>query len=184
MKPCPYGASARLVFIGSSSALTRKFCDGLEKRGLLGRLAAALFRAQKASTRAKKYGPTKYRGMAYGRKEEMLQTLCALLAQTDWSWGWGKDARMGHAPHVLYIELPQGQVSFHCVERFAGPEYGKPWDGQRASEARILEFADVVASGQLNLEAVNAVALREAIRPQLKAVSQNAAQLSLWTVAP
>ena len=175
--------NARLVFVGSSSALTRTFCDGLEKRGLVGHLAATLFRAQKASTRAKKYGPTKYRGMSYGRKEDMLQRLCKLLAQTDWPWGWGKDMGMPQAPHVLYIELPQGQVSFHCAERFEGPDYGKEWDGQRLSEARILEFADAIAAGQFTLETANALALREAIRPQPKAVSENATQLSLWQVS-
>jgi hypothetical protein len=64
-------------------------------------------------------------------------------------WGWGIDNQMPEfSPrHVLYIELPQGQVSFHSHERFAGPDYLAKWDAQHASAERILRFCDEVLSG-------------------------------------
>jgi hypothetical protein len=47
--------NARQVYHGSNGGATRSFCVRLEKCGQLGRIAAALFRAQKASARAKVY---------------------------------------------------------------------------------------------------------------------------------
>jgi len=42
------------------------------------------------------------------------------------------------------VDLPEGQVSFHSLARYAGPDYAGDWDGQRKSEERILRFCDQV----------------------------------------
>lgn len=52
-----------------------------------------------------------------------------------------------HARHVLYVDLPQGQVSFHSTAKYAGPSYDGDWDGQPKSEQRILECADNIMGG-------------------------------------
>lgn len=145
------------VYKGSNAAATRKFCTELARRGQIGQIAAALFRAQKSSSRAKKYrggiereGRTiPYRELAYTHKGKSLERLANLLAQDDCGmiWGWGLDGKQSGPEHVIYIDLPQGQVSFHSTQRFAGPDYPGKWDGKRASESRILEFCDQVWRG-------------------------------------
>lgn len=60
------------VFNGSEGAITRAYYAALEQRGAAGIVAVNLFRAQKCSTRAKKYrggirGVGSYRGMAYDK---------------------------------------------------------------------------------------------------------------------
>lgn len=144
------GVSAAEVYEGSDGALTRAFAAELERRGPRGRVAALLFRAQKSSRRAKKYGPTAYRGLAYGRKGEALRELAAALAEhgaaLGISFGWGRDEG-GRNPWVLYVDLPLGQVSFHSPERYDGPDYAGGWDGLRASEGRIIRFCDSVIAG-------------------------------------
>lgn len=45
---------------------------------------------------------------------------------------------------MLYVDLPNGQVSFHCPARLGGPNYPGEWDGQRASESKVIEFTDHV----------------------------------------
>ena len=52
------------------------------------------------------------------------------------------DESESFAPHVLYVDLPTGQVSWHCTMRGSGPDYGDDWDGMHLSESRILEFAE------------------------------------------
>lgn len=147
--------TAKEVYYGSNGGATRSFCKRLEKLSHLGRIAAALFRAQKASTRAKVYHGgfrsnggewNSYRELAYERKGECLCALCELLAEDSCGlrWGWRDDPKQSHARYVLYVELPEGQVSFHSTERHDGPEHEGDWDGQRKSEERILEFADAV----------------------------------------
>lgn len=149
------GLDPREVYEGSDAALTRLLCSELTKRGPAGRVAALLFRAQKSSRRAKMYGRTSYRGLAYGRKGESLRELAAALAECDAAvgvtlgWGWGRDESSPN-PWVLYVDLPLfGQVSFHSPERYDGPDYAGEWDGRRASEERIVGFCQHVLSGQI-----------------------------------
>jgi len=144
--------TARQAFYGSDAADTRAFMRRLEQAGPEGCLAADLFRCQKASTRAKIYGRD-YRNLAYDRKASFIHRLCnALTAMRDWRWGWKQDPCQNFARWVLYVELPQGQVSFHAPERGDGPDYPGEWDGQRASETRILAFCDsVLAPGLMHL---------------------------------
>lgn len=136
------------AYVGSDAAETRAYLKRLEGRGVLGRVAALLFRIQKASKRAKKYGPTRFRGYSYGRKNECLQELCSLLLRdgerVGITFGWKIDADQPWHKWVLYVDLPQGQVSFHSADRFLGPDYPGDWDKLRASQERILQFCDSV----------------------------------------
>lgn len=142
------------VFAGSDGALTREYYSRLSLRGPIGEIAMNLFRAQKCSTRAKKYrggirGKGSYSSMAYDRKAWSMEELCRILGhhgqQFKISYGWKLDTtQQGRADWVLYINLPQGQVSFHSTARYGGPDYPGDWDRQRMSEARILAFCDEV----------------------------------------
>lgn len=132
----------RCAYEQSDAAFTRRVLRQLEAKGHNGLIAAQLFRAQKASSRAKEYRGD-YVGYAYDRKGEYLERLCNLLAkQDDLSWGWGTDNQMDEfGPRwILYIDLPQGQVSFHNYARFAGPDYLKEWDRAHASAERVISF--------------------------------------------
>ncbi len=150
--------SAKQVYHGSNGGATRSFCVRLEKTGQLGRIAAALFRAQKASARAKVYHGgvhrwdgnwDSYRDLAYERKGQCLHALCTLLSQDSRGlrWGWKDDPMELYARHVLYVDLPQGQASFHSAVEYGGPQYDGDWDGEHKSEERILNFADRVMWG-------------------------------------
>jgi hypothetical protein len=109
----------------------------------VGSLAANLFRAQKSSTRAKRYRGDSQE-YAYDRKGNVLQKVCDLLQSTSFSWGWGVDPRETSARHVLYVDLPQGQVSFHLLERGLGPDYSGKWDRSNESEERVLDFCQSI----------------------------------------
>ncbi len=135
------------VYAKSDGALTRQFYSELEKRGPLGVVALNLFRAQKCSTRAKLYR-RKYKDLAYDRKGWSLKQLCECLqqhgAQFGITFGWGRDEDQPLNKWVLYVDLPEGQVSFHSPERYNGPDYPGQWDGQRMSEQRIIAFCGSV----------------------------------------
>ena len=141
------------VYETSDGALTRKFLLELEQRGPAGVVAALLFKAQKASRRAKRYGGAgrgrlSFRELSYERKGESLKELTAALtehgAALGITFGWGRDEGQCN-PWVLYVDLPGlGQVSFHSPERYDGPDYPGEWDGARASEERIINFCQKV----------------------------------------
>ncbi len=132
-----------LAYRGSDPRLTRLVTKQLEQEGDIGHIAATLFRAQKASSRAKTYRG-EYIDYAYGRKNRELGKLCTLLGQSAFNWGWREDSsagRRGFGPRwVLYIDLPDGQVSFHAFERLCDKGYDASWDGKHESESRILSF--------------------------------------------
>ena len=141
------------IFFGSDGAATRKFGRELRDQGHIGKIAAALFTVQKASSRAQRYrggipcegGRTlPYKDLAYCRKGDFLKQLADLLVHDDcgMAWGWGLDLQQPQANHVLYLDLPQGQVSLHSVQRFAGPDYPGEWDGTNATEDRVIAFCD------------------------------------------
>ena len=155
------------IFFGSDAVTTRRFCADLRKCGNIGKIAATLFTVQKASSRAKRYrggipcegGRTlPYKDLAYSRKGDFLKRLADLLAQDNcgMAWGWGLDLEQHHANHVLYIDLPQGQVSLHSRQRFAGPDYPGEWDGQNATEDRVIGFCESLWHGVVS--AVPAIA--------------------------
>lgn len=148
---------AHQIYFGSNGGASRSFCAKLEKLGQIGRIAAQLFRVQKASSRAKVYrGGIRrsdgerysYRDMAYDRKDECIEQLCLLLAHDACGvkWGWGRDDKQRNAKNVLYVELPVGQVSFHCTSRHVGPDFESEWDGAHLSQERVIEFCQRVFS--------------------------------------
>jgi hypothetical protein len=153
------------IYDGSDGSATRQFLAALNKRGPVGEIAALLFKAQKASKRAKKYGPYagingigSYRNLSYQRKADSLKELSSALLKYGGGstcvdqWGWKKDPHHGFSPEwVLYVEIgcvaeggKIGQVSFHSTERYEGPDYPGDWDHLKMSERRILEFCDRV----------------------------------------
>lgn len=145
---------SREVYQGSDGALTKRYYAELESRGPLGQIAMNLFRAQKCSARAKLYRGRGYKSEAYARKSWSMGNLVEILghagAAEGISFGWKTDPAtvFGNEPSwVLYVDLPDGQVSFHSPHRGAGPEYVGEFDGAHKSEERILEFCDRVFSG-------------------------------------
>ena len=150
--------TAAQVYYGSNSGATNSLYRRLEKEGSIGLIAAHLMRVQKASSRAKVYRggithhdgqQTSFRDLAYGRKDQCLLWLCNVLTSDNcgMTWGWKQDPKADRAQHVLYIDLPQGQVSFHATKRYRGPDYGGEWDGEHKSEERIIAFCDSVLAG-------------------------------------
>lgn len=133
------------VFAQSKGAITTAYLKRLRERGPRGKIAAELFVAQKASERAKTYSGDGT-DLAYDRKAEGLQALCEILAEDNCGlqWGWKPDWIAHRPPFILYIDLPDGQVSFHSHDRFAGPDYPNAWDRSSLSRRRILLFCDSV----------------------------------------
>lgn len=153
-KPSNLEGSPHTVFHGSDASATRAYYRRLSGLGFDGRLAAQLMRVQKSSSRAKLYRG-KHGDRAYRNKEEAMAVLTSLLATPGCGiqWGWGVDdspRRTHPCRHVLYVDLPTGQVSFHAMARGAGPDYGGKWDGALgASEGRIIRFAAAVEKRDL-----------------------------------
>ena len=133
--------------------VTKAWYAEMNSRGPAGQLAVALFRAQKRSSAAKHYRGGRFRRAAYDVKNWSLSEVCRILTaypELRLRWGWKTDAAMEARsdPHdqVLYVELPQGQVSFHSSERLGGPDYPGDWDGVHASAERIIAYCDAVAA--------------------------------------
>jgi hypothetical protein len=135
------------IYKGSDGDATRAFYAELERRGPIGVVALNLFRAQKSSTRAKAYR-RRYKGKAYDKKSWSLEQLIEVLKnhgpELQIAFGWGRDESQSYNQWVLYVDLPQGQVSFHSPTRGEGPDYPGVWDGKRVSEERIITFAQKV----------------------------------------
>lgn len=144
-RPPAYSLDGYSVFSGSCAAVTRTYLAELTKCGLLGRIAAELFRAQKSSTRAKRYRGG-YKELAYGRKGGCLEKLCTYLQEDNCGigWGWGNDPSESYAPHVLYVDLPTGQASFHSPVRFCGPDYPGEWDTGSDSLESVVGFCNQI----------------------------------------
>lgn len=140
----------QLIYMGSDGEATKALYAELDSLGPTGVIALNLFRAQKNSERAKVYrggirGQGSFKDMAYGRKQYALDKLCEVLTQhaegCGLAWGWGVDPKQEHHRHVLYVDLPTGQVSFHTDKRGTGPGYSREWDGVRGvSPSRICHF--------------------------------------------
>lgn len=148
------GHFVRKAYFGSDGQLTMRVCAALQATGPNGLLAVLLFRAQKASTRAKKYrgrnsDGESFRNLAYGRKQQTLEQLAEFLDDAGCDgefWGWQRDKDAGHKNDwILYVELPCGQCSFHSPKRHAGPDFKGRWDRSMASEEVILRFCEQVA---------------------------------------
>lgn len=139
------------VYQGSDGEATKALYARLVQFGAPGEIAINLFRAQKASERAKVYRRG-YRGMAYDKKQWSMDNLCAALTThgADLVWGWGEDEKQAVHRHVLYIDLPTGQASFHTDRRGAGPDYPGAWDGVPGQGPdRIIRFVARVIDGSV-----------------------------------
>lgn len=148
------------VFKSSDGELTKRYYAKLEACGPIGAVAVNLFRAQKCSTRAKLYrggvrGRGSFRGMAYDRKAWAMQNLCTVLVQHGGElgirFGWKADPNTplrGDASWILYVDLSQGQVSFHSPSRGHGPDYPGDWDQVKASCERVLVFCNSICATQ------------------------------------
>lgn len=132
------------TYQGSDADATRDLYGRLADLGPAGELAVNLLRACKKSERAKGYGP-RYKGASYSGKQWAMGEICKILLAHPHlvvAWGWGLDAKQPYHRHVLYVELHQGQVSFHTESRGEGPDYGKAWDGVAGMSAqRACSFA-------------------------------------------
>lgn len=145
------------IYAGSNGDATKALYDELVKLGSVGVVAVNIFRAQKASERAKVYrGGNKggrYRDQAYEKKEWSIGNLVlALLTEAEtvkFMWGWGLDAKQAVHKHVLYIDLPTGQVSFHTTARGVGPDYPGQWDGVPGQSAgRVVTWVARLMEGK------------------------------------
>lgn len=134
-------ATARQIFDGSNGAVTVAYYRRLQSLGPIGIVAMNLFRAQKTSSRAKHYRG-RFRRASYDVKNYSLTQLCEALKTSQLEWGWQHDPGTPGYEWVLYVDLPQGQCSFHSPMRLCSRDYPGKWDSTRASEQRILEFCD------------------------------------------
>lgn len=136
------------TYYGSDGEATRRLYRDLEALGPVGFVAMNLFRASKASERAKVYrgGNAKgsYRRQSYDKKQWSLDQLTAALtdhgAALSITFGWAVDLKAVNFENVLYVDLPTGQVSFHSAHRGRGPDYSKAWDSADKSANRIIKF--------------------------------------------
>lgn len=136
------------VYLGSDGDETKALYARLETFGPIGQVAVNLFRASKCSARAKVYRGGGYKGAAYDRKQWSVDNLCKILnehgATLGIRFGWKQDPEQEYHDWVLYVDLPQGQVSFHAASRGAGPDYPSDWDGRHESATRIIQFCDSI----------------------------------------
>lgn len=138
---------------GSDGDRTIALFKRLEQGGPAGVVAINLFRALKASERAK----TKYRGkwvrIAYEKKNWAISNLAEVLGQhaagLQITWGWGHDPKAIGYEWVLYVDLPgAGQISFHTAQRLPGPDHPTGWDRAiRQGPERLARWAGGLLDG-------------------------------------
>jgi hypothetical protein len=146
----------REVMDQNDGETTKAFYALLSKHGPIGELAVAIFRSQKRSGRAKEYRRGKWRRAAYDVKAWSMSEIDRILstrgAELGIAHGWKQDPATvfgEDASWVLYVSLPNGQVSFHSPTRGPGPDYAGDWDGQHASRERVISFCEQVLAGEL-----------------------------------
>jgi hypothetical protein len=140
------------IYRGSDGSATKALYEKLSSRGAIGDIALTLFRACKCSDPAKAYRRGRgYKTAAYERKDWSIGNLAQVLHAQDaaqlldlkWGWALDDDLRDRGDPHhhIIYVELPAGQVSFHNDQRYAGPDFSGQWDGVRGvASDRICRF--------------------------------------------
>src|SRR3546814_12169543 len=88
-------AYVQAVHVGSNGDDTKGLYGRLSDLGPAGEVALNLFRAQKASSRAKVYRGRRYKGAAYDRKQWAIGNLTDILTLHAKApgivWGWGID---------------------------------------------------------------------------------------------
>lgn len=144
------------IYLASNPDATRALYARLEALGPVGIVALNLFRAQKASARAKVYRRS-YKGMAYDKKQWSMDNLCRELSahasDLNIRFGWKQDPLQSFHNWVLYVDLPDnvGQVSFHTSARGLGPDYPADWDRiPEASPPRICRWCSSLLSEPSN----------------------------------
>jgi hypothetical protein len=148
-------SEVKIAYFGSDGEATKALYAKLEHYGTTGILAVNLLRAQKCSSRAKVYrggnSQGSYKRMSYDRKQWAIDNLCKELStnadQLGIRWGWKEDPTVvfgENTSYVLYVDLPQGQISFHSPVRGAGKDYEGNFDGQHKSAERIIEYAEAI----------------------------------------
>lgn len=142
------------IYEGSNGDATKGLFNELQLLGPAGELAINLFRAQKASARAKVYrgGRRGFKGVAYDKKGWAIGNICDALtthgAVLGMRWGWQPDPATEGYPWVIYVDLPTGQVSFHAASRGKGPDYDIAWDGHvGASAGRVVRYIETLLEG-------------------------------------
>lgn len=155
--PGPTLAYVMEIYTGSDGDRTRALYEALALVGPIGVVATNLFRAVKASERAKVYrggqrGKGSYRRMAYDRKgwaiDNLTKALTVHAAELAIVWGWGEDRATAGYSHVLYVETTAGQISFHSPYRGDGPDYAGEWDGEKGQAAgRACKFCATALTG-------------------------------------
>jgi hypothetical protein len=148
------------IYRGSNGEATRALYAELEQKlGPIGKVAVNLFRACKCSERAKLYRRGRgYKTAAYERKDWSIRNLATALHVEHAGQllhirnGWGIDAALQAREdphyHVLYVDLPTGQVSFHNAARYDGPDHPGEWDGAAGQSAdRICRFVAQLLAG-------------------------------------
>jgi len=137
-------AEITAVYRGSSGDATKAMYAKMEAFGphgsfdwQIGSIAVNLFRACKTSERAKKYrkGPG-HISASYERKDWSVGNAATILTTMEpeppFPWGWGIDEEMRKKGdphhHIVYFDLPTGQISFHVGARGPGPAYPGQWD--------------------------------------------------------
>ncbi len=149
------GFDVTAIYEGSNGDLTSALYRHLESLGPRGVVAMNLFRASKCSARAKLYVSKRktrtnrgYSNDAYSRKEWSLGLLCRCLAAEASSlrigWGWSRDESSVGFEDVIYVDLPNGQCSFHNAKRLTGPDYLGQWSGKFDSKIVVLDFVKSV----------------------------------------
>ena len=149
-------------------ASAKKAAETRRRRALLsktnyGKLLLHLLEAQNASDRAKarpsnnkhyydyvgddlsRYAEANYRRSRrarendYFEKEIAIKNAVGVALELGIKFGWKFDPV--REMWVVYFELPTGQVSFHTMERFSGPEYFGEWDGVAGMSRKRIEEA-------------------------------------------
>lgn len=149
------------IYAGSNGDATKALYRRLEGLGPVGVVAMNLFRAQKASTRAKEYrggvrGQGSFKSMAYEKKNWSLGNLTDMLTRhgdrLGLRWGWQADTATHGFEWVLYVDTPCGQVSFHSATRLKGPDYPYAWDGAvNASVGRIIRWCEQLLAPEVHV---------------------------------
>lgn len=152
------------TYEGSNGDATMALYRELQGHGAAGHIAVNVFRAMKASERAKVYrggergadGRTgrSYRDMASDRKrwaiDNLVKTLLERAEDLGIGWGWARNRYLPTlgCEWVLHIDLPTGQVSIDCGDRGAGPDFEPGWDDViRAGPPRIARWCEQVLGG-------------------------------------
>jgi hypothetical protein len=140
------------IYHGSNAADTRKLLDRVRELGHAGRIAAVIFRLQKTAARWRSYKGSVTRGdysvsrqtLAKEYITEAAAELARLLTVDDYgiAWGWHFDrhVKFQDPEHVLIVELPAGQVSWHVISRGVGPDFAGLPDAvdRETAEQRVL----------------------------------------------